>query len=832
MSNLKLTLRGLARSPLFTVTAILSLAVGIGANTSIFSIVDQIMLRLLPIKNPQELVFLYHPGPVQGRVSNDEGGGPVFSYPMFREMQNLQTAFAGLAGARGEGVSLSYKNQPLNGEAHMISGNYFELLGVEAAMGRLLNLADDSMEDPHPVAVLSHTFWQRQFGADRSMLNQTILVNGYPLTIVGVSQKSFRSEKSSSTPDIYIPVTMKRLLNPDYKGLENRKDYWFTLIARLKPEYALEKSEAAINTVYRGQLEIDEKLLNKPSDSFLQRFRAKRIILKPGEHGRGGIREQGKQPLFLLMGITALVLLLACANVANLLLARAAARTREVALRLALGASRSQIIRQLLLESFLLAVGGAVLGLVVAHWTTRVILSEIPASAGVSDQISAALDPRVLLYCLGLALATVFLFGLFPALSSTKPDLAPSLKDQAGQTTATGSANFFRKALVTTQVAVSLLLLISAGLFAKTLVNLNHVDLGVKIDNLMTFSLNPKLNKYSDERTLLLYKQLNEKLAAIPGVIQVSSARVPVIAGSSSSQNISVQGYVAQNEDDEDSSYNETGADYFRTLGLPLISGREFTAQDIAATPKVAVVNEAFAKHFFGGQNPIGRRFDRGKSGTPKYEIEIVGLVKNAKYSSIQEAPPRVFYIASVQYVRQDSQSFYVRTGLDPKLISNSIRATISSLDPNLPVRDLKTMQAQVDENLFAERLMALLTAGFAGLATLLAAIGLYGVLSFNIARRTREIGIRMALGATQGNVRKLVVREAGIMLGIGTIAGIGAAVGLGRFVDSLLFGMKPWDPYVYLSATVLLALVALLAAYVPVRRATKVDPMVALRYE
>ena len=289
---------------------------------------------------------------------------------------------------------------------------------------------------------------------------------------------------------------------------------------------------------------------------------------------------------------------------------------------------------------------------------------------------------------------------------------------------------------------------------------------------------------------------------------------------------------VAQNEDDEDSSYNETGADYFRTLGLPLISGREFTPQDIAATPKVAVVNEAFAKHFFGGQNPIGRRFDRGKSGTPKYEIEIVGLVKNAKYSSIQEAPPRVFYIASVQYVRQDSQSFYVRTGLDPKLISNSIRATISSLDPNLPVRDLKTMQTQVDENLFAERLMALLTAGFAGLATLLAAIGLYGVLSFNIARRTREIGIRMALGATQGNVRKLVVREAGIMLGIGTIAGIGAAVGLGRFVDSLLFGMKPWDPYVYLSATVLLALVALLAAYVPVRRATKVSPMVALRYE
>jgi putative ABC transport system permease protein len=833
MANLKVILRGMIRTPVFTGIAILSLALGIGANTAIFSLLDQLLLRTLPVKNPRELVFLYHPGPAQGNVSSDEGGGPSFSYPMFREMQKEQTAFSGLAGARGMGASLAYRNSAVPGTAHLVSGNYFELLGVRPAMGRLLTDDDDRVEGGlQPVVVLSYGYWTSRFGGDVSALNQTMIVNGYPMTVVGVAQKEFRGEILGDPPDIYAPISMKKALTPDWDAFEERKNYWITLFGRLKPGVTLAQADAAINATYRGQLEKDIQLLKQPSQSMLQRFRAKKIILRPGQYGRGGLRQESREPLLLLMGMTLMVLLICCANVANLQLARAAARTREVAVRLAMGASRVQLVGQLLVESCLLAVAGGALGLVAAYWTLRAIIASLPPSSGMQAFLTPTLDVRVLAFCLGLSLLTGFVFGLFPALQSTRPDLVPTLKSQSGQSSATGSANTFRKSLVMVQVAVSLLLLVCAGLFGRTLMNLSSIDLGLKVDHLLTFSLSPKLNKYTDQGAAQFYERLTERLAGVPGTRLVSAATMPAIANSTASQNITVEGYVPSADDAADSNIDAVGPDYFRTMGMALIAGREFTAADNLAAPKVAVVNEAFVRHFLANQNPMGRHFAQGSGDKTKPDIEIVGVVKDAKYAEVREAPPRTFYLPYRQMKSQNDLHFYVRTAIEPQQIAGQIRREVASLNSNLPVRDLKTMQVQIEENLVAERMLSSLTGAFAGLATVLAAIGLYGVLAYNVSRRTREIGIRMALGAEAGHVRGLVLREVAMMLAIGTAAGFASAAGVGLLIRSQLYGLPYWDPSVYLSAAGILWIIALAAAYIPARRATNVDPMVALRYE
>ncbi len=837
MSKLMVILRGMARSPVFSGIAILSLALGIGANTAMFSLLDQFLLRTLPVKNPQQLVFLYHPGPAQGRVSNDEDGGPSFSYPMFREIQSdLQkepTPFTGLGGASSMSASIAFHNTALPGTAHLVSGNYFELLGVRPALGRVFTQDDDLNDGAggNPVAVLSYNYWTSRFGADVSALNQTIIINGYPLTIVGVAQKGFRGERLGDSPEIYAPLSMKKALTPDWDAFQDRRNYWLPLFARLKPGVTLAQADAAINVTYRRQLEKDVQLLRHPSQTLLQQFRAKKIVLRPGRFGRGSLRDERRQPLLLLLAMTALVLLISCANVANLQLARAAARTREIAVRLAIGASRAQLIRQLLLESCILALAGGALGLGAAYWTLRAVIASLPPSGGEQSFLTPSLDPRVLLFCFGLSLLTGLAFGLFPALQSTRPDLVPALKSQSGQTGSSGSANRFRKSLVTVQVAISLLLLISAGLFARTLANLSSIDLGLRVDHLLTFSISPKLNKYTDQAAAQFYDRLTARLATIPGSKLVSAAEIPAIAGDTSRTNITVPGYAPPTDEAADTNIDAVGPDYFRTMGMPLIAGREFTPADNLAAPKVAVVNEAFVRHFLPNQNPLGHRFAAG-GGNVQPDIEIVGVVKDAKYTDIREVPPRALYLPYRQNKQQGSLYFYVRTAIDPQQIAGQIRREVAALDPNLPIQDLKTMQAQIEENLFAERLLSSLTGSFAGLATLLAAIGLYGVLAYNVSRRTREIGIRMALGAAAGHVRGLVVREVAIMLGIGTAIGFAAAASAGALIRSQLYGLEFWDPAIYASAAVVLWLIALAAAYIPTRRATHVDPMIALRDE
>lgn len=823
--------RGLLRTPLFTLTAVTSLALGIGANTAMFSMIDRVLLRTLPVERPHELAFLYHPGPVQGSQTSDESGGPSFSYPMFRELQQQQTPFVGIAGRYSTGASLSYRNTALPGTAFLVSGNYFSLLGVEAALGRVLMEGDDRTIGGHPVVVLSHSYWRSRFGQDPSVLNQTLVVQGFPMTIVGVAQRGFLSERPGATPDIFLPVTMKREMTPDRDGLTERREYWITLFGRLKPGTTLEQAAAAINATYRGQLEQDFALVSNPTDEFRRRFLAKKIVLTPGTYGRGELRDQSRAPLLLLLGMTGLVLLIACANVANLQLARAAARTRDVAVRLALGASRPQLIRHGLLESSLVAVAGGVLGLGVAHWTIRGILVSLPERQAASGVVSTDLDLRILFFCLGLSIVTGLLFGLYPAIQASRGDVLGGLKEQSGQSTGTRAAGFFRKTLVAMQMAISLLLLVSAALFARTLVNLANVNLGIERENLVTFGMHPRLNRYTSEQTAQFYEALTDRLAAVPGVTMVTAARVPAVAGSSSSTTITIEGR-STSSGEANVNYNEIAPDYFRTFGIPLVAGREFTKSDnTPAAPRTVIVNEAFVRQYFNGQNPIGRMIGRG-GGSTKPDRTIIGVVKDAKYSSIKDPVPPVFYIPYRQTQNISGINFYVRTAVRPETLLPTIGAQVSALDPNLPVRELRTMEAHLASRMSNEQLLSRLTGIFGALATLLAAIGLYGVLAFNVARRTREIGIRIALGAPARHVRGLIVREIAIVLGVGVAIGAAGAFAVGRKVESVLYGVTARDPLPYVFAIVALGLVAMIAAYLPARRATTVDPLVALKGE
>ncbi len=832
MRQIRLTLRSLARTPLFTATAVVSLALGIGATTAIFSMTDRVLMRTLPVKEPERLAFLYHPGPVQGSSSTSESGGAAFSYPMFRDLQAAQTGFTSLAGSFSVAASASYHNAAVNARALLVSGNYFETLGVGAALGRVFDANDDREAGGHPLVVLSYGAWTSRFGGDPGLLNQSMIVNGRAMTIVGVAQKGFVSEMPGSAPDLFVPIAMKREMTPDWDGLKDRKDYWVTLFGRLKPGESLEQAQTAINVAYLPGLQQDIALLSKASEDTLKQYRAKRVVLREGTYGRGQLRERGRQPLLLLFAMTLLVLLIACANVANLQLTRALARSRETAVRLALGASRWQLAGRLLLESALIALGGAALGVGVALLTLRSVVAVIPSRAIGPGVLDASIDARMMLFALALGVVTSLLFGLFPALQASRAQLTAALRDQSGQTTASRATGLFRKGLVTLQTSVSVLLLISAGLFGRTLLNLSRVDLGIRTDHLMTFSLTPKLNGYDDARTAQLYRDLRERLASLPGVIAATGARVASVSNASSSGNMTVEGFTPKADGDDVSRFNEVGPDYFRAMGIPLVAGREITAADTAASPKVAVVNEAFVRHFIPDRNPIGVQVMRGSDTRIKYDTTIVGVVKDAVYSDMREPPVPIYYSASTQARRQTYMNFYVRTAGDPLQIASAIRGAVASFDPDLPLAGLRTMEAQIDQNVASERLLSVLTGAFAALATLLAAVGLYGVLAFNVARRTREIGIRMALGAGATEVRGLVVRETLVIIVVGLAIGLGAAWFAGRLVQAVLFQTAPADPLVFAASAVLLALIAAAAAYLPARRATGVDPLIALRYE
>jgi predicted permease len=834
MAQLKLALRTLVKTPFVTAAAVLSLALGIGANAAIFSLFEQMLLNALPVEEPQRLVNLTAPGPKPGSQSCNQAGDcdAVFSYPMFRDLERAGSRLSGIAAHRAFGVNLTAGDRTVEGGGMLVSGSYFSVLGVRPALGRLISPADDATLGGHSVVVLSHRFWREGLGGDPAALGRSIVVNGRPLTVLGVAPRGFDGTTLGARPDVFVPLSMRAALEPgffDEAGFGNRRSYWLYLFARLPPGVSIEQAGSAINVTYRALVnDVEAPLQEGMSEATLERFRAKELLLEPGWRGQSSVHREARTPLLLLFAITGVVLLIACANIANLLLARGTTRSQEMAIRNSLGAGRRRLLGQLLAESALLAGLGGAASLLVARWALQLIGSILPADS--AGALRLALSPKVVLFAGVVALGTGLLFGLYPALHATRRDLVTPLKASAGQPSGARAAARFRASLVTAQIALSMALLIAAGLFIKSLVNVSRVELGLDEENLVTFGLSPVRNGYEPQRSLALFEQLEQELAAIPGVTAVSGALVPILSGNNWGSNVKVEGFEQGPDTDTNARFNKIGPGYFGTLGVPLLAGREFSAGDAEGAPKVAVVNQSFAKKFgLEEREAIGKRLAVGR-GEP--DIEIVGLVADAKYSEVkQDVPPQYF----TPY-RQDFQlgylTFYLRTAMAPETAMQAIPTVVRRLDASLPVERLKTLEQQVRENVVLDRMITTLSAAFAALATLLAAVGLYGVLAYAVARRTREIGVRMALGASGDRIRGMVLRQVGLMLAAGGAVGVAAALALGRAARSLLFGLGGDDPAVVVAGAAVLALVALAAGYLPARRASRVHPSEALRYE
>ena len=831
MLNLKFAFRTLFKTPFVTIVAIVSLALGIGANAAIFSLFNQMLLRPLPVPESERLVNLAAPGPKPGSSSCGQAGGcdTVFSYPMIRDLEKVQTVFTAVGVHVVFGANLSARGQTQNGEGLLVSGGYFPALGIKPAIGRLLGPDDDRTIGESHVVVLSHAYWQSRFGLDPGVLNQPIIVNGQAMTIVGVAERGFDGTTLGVKPRLFAPITMRGFSQP-FKRFDDRRSYWAYAFGRLKPGVSIDQARAALGTQYRAIVnDVEVPLQKGMSPQTLERFKAKPLLLEPGPRGQSDLGSEAKAPILLLFGVTAFVLIIACANIANLLLARSAARAAEMAVRLSLGAGRGQLIRQLLGESCLLALFGGIGGLVVAQWTLNLMASLLPSEA--TQFIDFRVDTRMMVFAAALALGTGLLFGLFPALHSTRPDLASALKGHAGQPSGARAASRFRTSLATTQIALSMALLVSAGLFARSLFNVSRVQLGLNAQNVVMFAISPELNGYSPERSRQLYEKVEDELGALPGVTGVTSATVPLMAGSNWGNSVAVEGFKAGPDTDTESRFNVIGPGYFQTLGMPLLAGREFTRADAIGAPKIAIVNEAFAKKFNLGRDAVGKRMgDGGADG--KLTMEIVGLVQNAKYSDVKKEIPPQFFRPAYQDERAGFITFYARTSTDPEQFLANIPKVVARLDANLPVENLKTLPNQIRENVFLDRFITVLSTAFASLATLLAAIGLYGVLAYTVAQRTREIGLRMALGAAPARVRGMVMRQVGVMTLTGAAIGLAAAIGLGLLAQSLLFQLKGSDPVVLSASAVALTLVSLAAGFIPAHRASQVDPMTALRYE
>lgn len=820
----------LRKTPFVTAIAVLSLALGIGANTAIYSMFDQLLMRPLPVPNANELVNLSAPGPMPGSDSCNQAGpcDIVFSYAMFRDLEKAQTPFTGIAAHRTFGLSLAVRNEPQTGDGAMVSGSYFPVLGVRAAAGRLLTPDDDRVIGANFVTVLSYGLWEDKFGRDAKAIGQSIQVNGKSFAIIGVAPKEFEGTTLGSKPLLYVPISMRGVLQ-GFTRWENRRNYWVYLFARRKAGVSIDAAAAAINAVYHPIItDVEAPLQEGMSDKTMASFKNKKVIVEPGARGQSSIHREAKAPIFLLFSVTGVVLLIACANIANLLLARGAGRATEMGVRLALGATRAQLMTQLLTESVMLAVIGGVASLFVAQWTLNVIMSLLPPEASTTMQFK--ISGSVIAFSGALSVVTGLAFGLFPALHSTRSDLISIIRAGAGQIAGGRTAARFRAGLVTVQISLSMGLLILASLFLKSLMNVSKVDLGVKVDNIATFAITPVRTGYDSTRSALLFTRVEQELAAIPGVTSVTDGIVPLLSGDNWGNDVRVQGYACLPDVDCNSRYNEIGEHYFKTFGVQLLAGREFTAQDGAGGQRVAIVNETFAKKFKLGRDAVGKFMGEGDKDS--LNIQIVGLVRDVKYSQVKDSVPPVFYRPWRQDTRAGNLFFYVQSSLPPEQLLGTLRATMKRIDPALPVEELKTMPQQVKENVFLDRMISILSAAFALLATLLAGVGLYGVLSYSVEQRTREIGVRMALGADGARVRAMVLRQVGVMLAIGGVVGIAAALGLGRAARSLLFELQGNDPIAVGIAVLLLSCVALAAGFVPARRAAMVDPMHALRYD
>jgi predicted permease len=828
--DLRYAFRTLRKARLFSAVAVLSLAFGIGANTAIFTLIHQLILRRLPVKDPQQLVMLAG----RGRHYGGNNGRDKLSYPMYQDIRDRNRVFAGMFCTHGETMSASFDGRTELVLGELVSGNFFRVLGIGAAVGRVFTGSDDLYQGGHPLAVLSYGYWKSRFAGDRGILGKRIMVNGYPLTVIGVSQAGFDGVEPGFAPQIRVPMTMATSLPPGgtFNRLSDRRFRWLEVFGRLRPGIAREKAQAGLQPLFHQilDLEVQQKEFAKASLFTKAEFLKMHLELMPGATGRSYLRDQFSKPLLALMAIVALVLLIACSNLANLLIARASARQKEIAVRLALGASRARLIRQLLVESLVLSVAGGALGVGLAALIDRTLIDFLPARS-TPLSLSSTPDWAVLGFTALIAVMAGVVFGLAPALQSTRPRLADTLKDQAAAVLHGGSVKL-RKSLAVAQVALSLLLLIAAGLFLQSLRNLKFTNPGFDVRGLVSFGIEPTLNRYDKPWTFDYYRRLRDRLKAMPGTEGATLAMVPVLQDNEWDNWVTIEGYTPKLGETPDPHMQYCASDYFGTLKIPIILGRDFTIKDAAGAPKVGIINQKFAHRYFGGVNPLGRHLGLGIDPGTKMDVEIVGVAGDTRYESLSDAVPDELYIPYTQLDFVNGMTVYLRAHGDAANTFNTIRRAVREVDPAVPMYDLRTLDDQIEISLFIERLLATLSGVFGGIATLLAALGLYGVMAFMVARRTREIGIRMALGADTGSVVWMVMREVLLLAAIGVAIGLGAAWAATRLIQAQLFGIQATDLATMAAAALGIAAVAALAGYLPARRATAIDPVRALRWE
>ena len=833
VQDIKYAVRMLRKAPGFAAVAILTLGLGIGANTAIFSLMNAVMLRNLPVSEPDKLV-LFGNGSSSGSTGSF-ADTELYSYPFYREILAQNHSFSEVSAVHSMTFGRMHVavDKDVNLEemsVQLVSGTYFSMLGVSPVLGRTFSAAEDATEGAHPVAVVSDSWWKQRFNRDPDVLGKTITFQTTVYTIIGVAPPGFFGMTVGESPDMWIPLSMEKQISPGWNGLDDKTFQSLYIFGRLKQGVTVAQAQAEVNTLAQQlwREQAGPALTHQEQQLLQHAF----IELTPAARGVSFLRFQFSLPLEVLMTVVALVLLIACANIANLLLARATAREREVAMRMALGAGRARLVRQMLTENLLLALIGGALGIWLASWANGALLTMV--SGGPEPlPLNVAPDVRILAFTLLISIATVLLFGIAPALRATRVELTGALKEGSGSVGAR-SRRTMANALIVSQVALSLMLLIGAGLFLRSLVNLENVPTGFNKENVLLFRIDPNAAGYKEDARLVnLYQALEQRIGAEPGVRSASVSFFTFNEGSSD-DSVTVFGSSLAPGIQNDVIENVVGQGYFATMGIPLLEGRLIGPQDTATAPKVAVINETMARNYFPGISPLGRSFaiqdesDPSKHGAA---IEVIGVVKDAKYIGLRERP-----FAAAYYPYAQNAGYYsdlsVRYSGSARPIVSEVRQAASEVDSRLPVVYQSSLAERINQSLVSHSLVSKLSAFFGLLAAFLACIGIYGVMSYAVSRRTREIGIRMAIGAGRGDVLRMVMREVGFLVGIGLAVGIPAALAADRLAQRLLFGLKPTDPLTLTVATVLLLAVALFAGYLPARRAMKVDPMVALRYE
>ncbi len=827
--DLRLAFRTLRNAPVFAAMAILSLTLGIGANTTVFTVMKHAVLDSLPVAQPEQLVILHNKGVSQGHTYGN-GMESSFSYPQYQDLNAATSSiFDGILARLSVTVTFAGKESSERARCELVSGNYFHVLRVKPWRGRLLTSADDEKPGGHPLAVLGYGLWQRSFGGDGGIVGRTVRLNSHPYVVIGVTPPGFYGTDVGSSADVYVPMMMKAQMTPTWDGLMDRMDHWCNLVARLKPDVDMTHAQSALRVIYPPVRDQDLPFLHS-SQSFLKTFAKNTVELTPGGKGYAGVRDRLQEPLRFLAVMVVIVLLITVVNIANLLLARATAKQREMAIRLAIGAGRATLVRQLLVESCVLALMGGALGVLMAYLTTPVLLRFLSSDLSEAS-ISAGPDGRILLLTVALALLSGIAFGLLPAWQSARTDVSGALKTEMSLGHTSGRL-WLRRTLVAGQIAFSLVLLSTALLFARSLRNLQNLSPGFRTDHLLTFKTDPGQAGYSQERIKSFGEELRKRIASLQDVDSAATATLPVLEDNDAGGNVTVEGYHAPTHDDEEVRWNWVSPAYFSAMRIPLLTGRSIAETDALPTSKVAVVNASFAKHFFHGGNPIGSRFGSGSGNKVAMDWTIVGVVADSQHSTLRSKIQPFVYWPYLVDKKLSELTFYVRTRGNSEAVMPEIRTLVKRYDASLPVYDMKTMDDLIKESLFTERGLGMLSVLFAVLATILAAVGLYGVMSYSVTRRFREFGVRMAVGATPSSVSRMVLRETAFLCLAGVMCALPFVFMAGQLIRSSLYGVQAGDPIVLGCAVLLLLLVAEVAGLIPAYQAANIDPQAALRAE